>query len=165
MHNLLNDWATLLAIEAAESIENLDLRALPTSGVSVLVQMRHKNAGEEKQLIETYRKSETFRKARSTSNQLLVLAPKSPESYSRAQTLAMLVEDNATLKSLRDRAAAANFEHKSEWEQAKKYWKGEKDSDYRKQLQASLTEWIDASKTLPKTAPALSGPGLPHQRS
>ena len=156
MDNLLTDWTTLLAIEAAEAIKEIDLRAMPTSGIEVLVQMRHKSAGEEKQLMEAYLKSEAFRKARSTSSQLLVLAPKNPESYSSAQALALLVEDTVTLKSLRDRAAAANFEHKTEWEQAGKYWKGEKDSDYRKQLQASLTEWMDASKTLPKTAPALS---------
>lgn len=156
MNNLLSDWSTLLAIEAAESIKEIDLRVLPTSGIGVLVQMRHKSAGEEKQLIETYLKSEAFRKARSTSNQLLVLAPKNPGSYSSAQSLAMLAEDTATLKSLRDRAAAANFEHRAAWEQAGKYWKGEKDSDFRKQLRASLTEWLDASKTLPKTAPTLS---------
>jgi tetratricopeptide (TPR) repeat protein len=156
MSNLLTDWATLLAIETVESIEGVDLRVLPTGGIGVLVQMRHKSAEEEKQLIETYLKSEVFRKARATSNQLLVLAPKSPESYSWAQTLALLVEDTETLKSLRDRAAAANFEHKSGWEQAGKHWKGEKDSDYRKQGHASLKEWMDASKDLPKTAPSLS---------
>jgi hypothetical protein len=156
MRNLLHDWSTLLAIEAVESIPGVDLRTLPTGGVEALVQMRHQNAEEEKQLMETFLKSEAFRKARATSNQLLVLAPKSPDSYSNAQSLAMLVDDTATMKSLRDRAASANFEHQTGWEQAAKYWKGEKDSDARKHLQTALTEWLDAAKTLPPTAPALS---------
>ena len=51
---------------------------------------------------------------------------------------------------------AAKLEHSAHWKEAQKFWKGEKDAEYRRTLHASVAEWTEALKTLPKTAPALS---------
>ncbi len=150
MHNLVEDWTTLLMIEAVEHMEGVDMKRLPASAITVVAHARHKNAEEEKRLMEQYQASSTFRKARAACEQLMVLAPKDPRSFASLQSLAQLVDDIGTLKSLRERAAKLKFEQAAQWNEAQKLWRGEKDADMRKSLHAALAEWTEALKALPE---------------
>ncbi len=150
LSNVLQDWPLLAMLDLVEG--EFDVERLPTDAAPAAYACLSSNEAEWKEQVRKLTAHPAVRKARTASEQLLVLAPGDASAYAVASSWAELLEDDAAVRTVREKAAAAKPEVESGWTEAKKNWAGERAERRLRAARQGLDQWVDALKKLPAGA-------------